>query len=258
MITGLQRFSDFFQNHQSQYVLIGGVAAMQWLEAAGLNPRATKDLDIVLLIDAVDDAFLSRFWAFVKDGGYDNLNKSTGDRVYYRFTNPAIVDFPATLELFSRAPDGMVLWDDPRIIPIPAGEDASSLSAILMDNDYYTIVREGVRIESGLPLLSPEGLILLKAKAWLDLSTRRRAGEKIDERNIKKHRNDVFKLALLLTAETASAIPALVHDDLQEFLHHFPAESSEWISIRQASGLPSALIVPSDILDALRSHFRPQ
>lgn len=32
-------------------------------------------------------------------------------------------------------------------------------------------------------------------KAWLDLSERKAAGEDIDSKNIKKHKNDVFRLA---------------------------------------------------------------
>lgn len=258
MITGLQRFTEFFRDHQHQFVLIGGVAAMHWLDAAALHPRATRDFDLVVLIEALDDIFLDRFWQFVKAGGYGNLNKSTGDRTYYRFTSPTTSDFPSTLEVFSRAPEGLALWDSPRIIPIPASGEASSLSAILMDDEYYSIVRDGVRIENGLPLLSPSGLILLKAKAWLDLSARRLAGEKIDEKNIKKHRSDVFKLSLLLTPSQRSIVPRSVYKDLQEYLRHFPLHSPEWESIRQASGLPGTFFEPSALLHALNMHFHVQ
>ena len=43
-------------------------------------------------------------------------------------------------------------------------------------------------------------LIPFKAKAWLDLKERKLNGDQVDSKNIKKHKNDVFRLALLITA----------------------------------------------------------
>lgn len=81
MITGLDRFRGFFREYNEHFVLIGGVAAMQWLEEAGLHARATKDIDMVLMIESLDDRFLNRFWQFVKEGAYSNRQKSTGSRI---------------------------------------------------------------------------------------------------------------------------------------------------------------------------------
>jgi len=50
MIQGLERFRDYFGAYADSFVLIGGVAAMQWLEEADMKPRATKDFDLVLLV----------------------------------------------------------------------------------------------------------------------------------------------------------------------------------------------------------------
>lgn len=257
MIAGLERFRDYFRDYADHYVLIGGVAAMQWLEEADLNPRATKDFDIVLLVERLDDQFLRRFWDFVKAGGYNNLQKSTGERIYYRFTAPQASDYPSMLEIFSRVPEGLELWGEPEIIPLPADDAASSLSAILMNEDYYGIVQENTRDRDGLPLLSPQGLILLKAKAFLDLSVRRAAGETVDEKQIKKHRNDVFKLALLLTPDQAATIPAAVHGDLRAFLQSFPVGAPEWGSIREAARLGGNMMEPVGILEALTEGFQP-
>lgn len=43
-------------------------------------------------------------------------------------------------------------------------------------------------------------LIPFKAKAWLDLKERKLNGEQVDSKNIKKHKNDVCRLAQLITA----------------------------------------------------------
>nr|WP_288645696.1 transposase [uncultured Mediterraneibacter sp.] len=37
-----------------------------------------------------------------------------------------------------------------------------------------------------------------KAKAWMDLTDRKAAGEHVDSKNIKKHKNDVFRLTELI------------------------------------------------------------
>ena len=46
----------------------------------------------------------------------------------------------------------------------------------------------------GIPVLSPTCLIPFKAKAWQDLKERKLNGDQVD-----KHKNDVFRLALLIT-----------------------------------------------------------
>jgi len=257
MIVGLDRFREFFREYSEHYVLIGGVATMQWLEQAGLQVRATRDFDMVLLVEHIDDRFLNRFWQFVKEGGYSNLQKSTGSRIYYRFTDPQSEDFPSMLEIFSRVPEGVELWGDPTIIPIPAEADASSLSAILMDEDYYAIVRENRQSLNTVPLLLPESLILLKAKAWLDIDQRKREGVHVDDRHLKKHRTDIFKLAMLLTRDRSIVIPGSVHQDLLAFLANFPENSSEWGSIRQASGLANLMPAPGELLEVITQFFRP-
>lgn len=64
------------------------------------------------------------------------------------------------------------------LTPIPIGEDVDSLSAILLDEDYYGFIHSGVREFAGLPCVSANPLIPLKAHAWLDLTKRRNNGEK--------------------------------------------------------------------------------
>ncbi len=47
MVRGLQQFSAWFEKYTDQYVLIGGTAASLAMNAAGVEFRQTKDLDIV-------------------------------------------------------------------------------------------------------------------------------------------------------------------------------------------------------------------
>jgi len=257
MVKGLDLFKENFRGESDQYVLIGGVAAMHWLEQAALQARATKDLDIVLLVEVKKTSFQRKFWDFVRAGGYENRQKSTGDRVYFRFSHPREEDYPYMLELFARKPEDLDLKGAPEVIPIPGEKGISSLSAILMDDSYYAIVRDNVQEEDGLPMLRPAGLILLKARAWLDLTERKEQGGTVDSRDIKKHRTDVFRLSQLLTPANPVYIPANVHADLHRFLARFPEDSPEWPSISQGlaeRGRKSAL-TPADMLSVLRGGF---
>ncbi len=121
------------------------------------------------------------------------------------------------LELFSRIPDALSLADDSHLTPIPTDEDVSSLSAILLSDDYYRFLHTGKKELDGLSFVGPEHLVPLKARAWLDLSERRSQGETVDSKSIKKHKNDVFRLYQILSPDFDGEIPNSVKDDLREF-----------------------------------------
>lgn len=53
MVKGIDLFREHFAPVADQYVLIGGTAAMLAMADAGLQFRATRDLDIVLHIEAL-------------------------------------------------------------------------------------------------------------------------------------------------------------------------------------------------------------
>lgn len=90
---GLDIFRAHFDGHADQFILIGGTAATLAMEGAGLEFRATKDLDIVLHIEALEPAFGTRFWEFVEKGGYQIRETSeTGKPVLYRFQKPTDED----------------------------------------------------------------------------------------------------------------------------------------------------------------------
>jgi hypothetical protein len=219
MVRGLDLFRQAFADHASQFVLIGGTAATLAMEGAGLAFRATKDLDVVLHIEALDTSFGITFWRFIESGRYEIRQASaTGRPVHYRFQKPADERYPAMLELFCRAPDGVSLGSDARLTPIPISEAVASLSAILLDDDYYAFVMGGRRVVDGLPWVAEDRLIPLKAVAWLDLSARAARGESIDSRDIRKHANDILRLSQLLAPGKVIDAGAKITADLNRFL----------------------------------------
>ena len=174
MVRGLDKFRKQFSAHAAQYVLIGGTACDILMEEAGLEFRATKDLDIVLSVEVLDAAFVRAFWAFVRAGKYQVQQSATGERRYYRFLKPENEEFPFMLELFSRKPDMLDLSEGAHLTPLPVDEEISSLSAILLNDAYYAFLHSGKRTIEDIPIVGPEHLIPLKARAWLDLTGRKR------------------------------------------------------------------------------------
>ena len=144
MVKGLDVFQGWFAEYADQYVLIGGTAATLTMEEAGLAFRATKDLDIVLHVEALTPAFGEAFWKFVEAGGYEIRQASdTGKPIFYRFQKPADDRYPVMVELFARAPDGLQPAEGSQLTPIPLDEAVSSLSAILLDEAYYAFIMAG-------------------------------------------------------------------------------------------------------------------
>ena len=78
MVKGPDLFKTYFEDFADHYVLIGGAACYLGMTEAGLDFRVTKDLDIVLCMEALDTVFVQAFWDFVRKGGYHNRQKSTG------------------------------------------------------------------------------------------------------------------------------------------------------------------------------------
>ena len=135
------------------------------------------------------------------------------------------------LELFSRAPDMLRLADDSHLTPIPTDEEVASLSAILLDDNYYHFLHGGKKDSDGLSFIGAEHLIPLKARAWLDLTKRKEQGEAIDSKAIKKHKNDVFRLYQILNPDFGGEIPGKIKENLQEFISIARTEEIDFKSL---------------------------
>jgi hypothetical protein len=227
MVRGLDIFKARFAAYADQYVLIGGTAASLTMEEAGLAFRATKDLDIVLHVEALTPAFGEAFWKFVEDGGYEIRQASdTGKPIFYRFQKPADARYPAMVELFARAPDGLQPVDGSQLTPIPLDEAVASLSAILLDEVYYAFIMAGRREVDGLPWVGEDRLIPLKAIAWLDLTARKEEGAKVDAKDVRKHLNDVLRLSQLLAPTTRIPVDKKIGAEMARFLAAVVADTS--------------------------------
>lgn len=217
MVRGLDIWKKYFAEYAGNYVLIGGAACNLLEEEYAQNPRATKDLDLILVVEALDADFGNQFWNFIKQGKYTSRQRGEKKHEYYRFMNPEDDNFPKQIEIFARKVGLLSLPEDARLEPIHIEDDLSSLSAILMEDDYYNFTIEHSFLYEGIHIANIEALICLKAKAYNDLSDRRSNGEKIDSRDIEKHKKDVLRLAVMIPGDANYDIPATLRDDVELF-----------------------------------------
>ena len=231
MVTGFTKFKENFQGFENQYVVIGGTACDLIMENEELPFRATKDIDIVLIVESITADFGKKFWEYIKEAGYEHKNKSTGEAQFYRFTSPRSKEYPYMIEIFSRNPEFITLDEDAILTPLPIDESISSLSAILLNEAYYELLKSGQVIIDGIPVLKETCLIPFKAKAWLDLNERKAKGELVDSKNIKKHKNDVFRLTQLITADTRQMLSTDITEDMKLFLSKMKNEDIDMKSL---------------------------
>ncbi|HAL81535.1 MAG TPA: hypothetical protein DCO83_04285 [Mucilaginibacter sp.] len=253
MVRGLDIFKKYFEAFPENYVIIGGTACDVIIEDAGFIPRATKDIDIILIVEALTTDFVKQFWQFIQDGKYERKEKSGDGRQYYRFMKPEDTTFPFQVELFSRTPDTIDLEEGAHLTPIPADDDLSSLSAILLDDDYYRFIIQHSVEEDGLHRASTEALICLKAKAFLEITERITNGNTEDKKQLKKHKADVFRLAVMMKEDELHELPGAIKDQLQSFMN-IAAEELPDKAIYKAMGLGTVEV--ENIYERLLTTFQ--
>lgn len=186
------------------------------MSEADADFRATKDIDMILLMEDRYSEFAKVFWEYIREGKYKCGWKNSDCSHFYRFTEP-IPGYPVMIELFSRKPD-YHLAAEHQIIPIHIDDDTSSLSAILLNDDFYNFMLRGRRILAGITVLGAEYLIPFKMFAWLNLNSRKAAGEHVNSRDLKKHKNDVFRLLRIVTVGTVVETDGIVKETIKQFL----------------------------------------
>jgi hypothetical protein len=162
VVKGLEIFREHFRDFADRYVLIGGAACDIAMTEAGLAFRATKYLDIVLYVEALDAAFVQAFWEFVRAGGYEIQEKSTGEKQFYRFQKPTNPDYPFMLELFSRQPDVLKVPEGSHLTPPldftdPLPVDLRGITILLVASNYAALAADA------LPHIEVEAILLARA-----------------------------------------------------------------------------------------------
>jgi hypothetical protein len=122
------------------------------------------------------------------------------------------------IELFSRRPYSFDLKFQTGLTPVHIDDSILSLSAILLDDNYYDFLLNSRIIIDGYSVIEIEAVILFKIKAWLDMKERQARGEHVDSRNIKKHKNDIFRLLANVLPSSKIEIDEDIKEDLSLFI----------------------------------------
>ena len=247
MVRGLDHFKEYFREHSENFILVGGVASYLLLDEAGApRIRPTKDLDIVLMMKP-SEKFLNAIKTYIKAGGYEIQKGDQNQATFYRFQKPANDKFPMMIELFATTESSFELFEDQHIIPISNSEGIESLSAILLDDEYYSIIKKNAVEKDGIYILNERALIPFKAKAYLEIKER-----KEDSKNWKKHRGDIINLTVaFLTESSQEKLTGKVRGHFVEFMEQFKKELTPEI-IQGACGQK---IVPEKVIELLENTF---
>ncbi len=228
-VTGLEAFREHFKDYEDCYIIIGGTACDILMTEAALDFRATKDIDMIILLEDRYQEFAEIFWAFIKKGGYRCGWKQSDRAHFYRFTEPKD-GYPVQIELFSGKPDYNFEIES-GIVPIHMDGNVSSLSAIMLNDDFYKFMVTGRKCSNGISVLTAEHIIPFKMYAWLNLMDQKRSGEHVNSRDLKKHKYDVFRLLQIVPAGANIETIGAVKDTVKSFLSSMQVEELNLDSI---------------------------
>jgi hypothetical protein len=213
--TNTGEFVRQFQIYLDCFVVIGGTPTVLYItEREGKSPRATEDLDIVIL-DLSDEkrqaAFIGAFKKYVEENGYERKTLASRKSQAYRYTDPKSSLAPKIIEIASR-----------RIEGVPTDQAAQRLeqfemSAMVCEPYFMDLLKtqiEHLKIADGLMLPVPKAALLILMKAYAALNLEKSTNPN-DHRKFKKHLNDIARLTRVLTEEDSLAVPsdAYVHLD---------------------------------------------
>ena len=202
-----------------------------------------------------------RFWQFIREAGYrpEKSKAKEGESPkyeMYRFVdgNPG---FPEMIELLSRHPDVLGEPKGLTIEPLPIDGEQSSLSAIIMDDDYYRFTIEHSRLTDDIRHADSAALVALKARAYLNLIQDKQNGKYVNSKDIKKHRSDVLKNVVIMTEDEIPA-PSSIVECVKEFVMSIRSNWEELAnplakSLDQNPEFVEALLEQLENLFAIRS-----
>jgi len=93
MVKGIDISRERFRYYPDSLVLIGGAACDGWFSRLSMTFRATRDPDIVLILEAVHANFVAALRGFIDEGGYAIRERSAGSPPDDRWRFDPLFDF---------------------------------------------------------------------------------------------------------------------------------------------------------------------
>ena len=255
IVSGIQQFERAFAPFSDSFIVIGGSACRAVLSGGPIQPRRTRDIDMVLVLENVGKDFISAFWKFIKEGGYKFASRKNAEGevkyVFYSFVGGSD-GYPSQIEILSKPVGGIGQPADYHIEYIEIDEDYSHLSAIILDPDYYAYLTTHYVIREGIRYASPDSLICLKTLAYMNLSAERAAGKQVNSDDLKKHRRDVMMAVASLDPTEVFEVSAHIKEVLISFAQAI-AEPEVSQSITASLGVGVDYL--GSLVETLQSNF---
>lgn len=246
---GLDKFREAFKDFSDNYVIIGGTACDITMTGTEVCARATHDIDMIIVVERMTPQYGEQFWQFIREARYRPEKSKTKDGESPKYEMYRFVDgnpgYPEMIELLSRHPDALGEPKGLIIEPLPIDGELSSLSAIIMDDDYYQFTIEHSRLTDDIRHADSAALIALKARAYLNLLQDKQNGKHVNSKDIKKHRSDVLKNVVIMTEDEVPA-PASIVECVKEFVMSI---RNDWAEL--ANPLAKSLDQNPEFVDAL-------
>ena len=250
---GLDKFKEAFEAYSDNYVVIGGTACDITMTGTTVKPRATHDIDMIVIVERMSPEYGEQFWQFIREAGYRPEKCHTKEKTvkyeFYRFVDGK-PGYPEMIELLSRHPDVLGKPKGLIIEPLPVGEEVSSLSAIILDDDYYYFTIEHSRLTDGIRHADSAALIALKARAYLNLKQDKADGRHVNTTDIKKHRSDVLKNVILLSPDEEISAPMSIVECIKDFVASI---RNDWKEL--APSLAKSLDQSEDFIESLLNQL---
>ena len=115
----------------------------------------------------------------------------------------------------------------------------SSFSAIIMDEAYYDFAIEHSEIVGDIRILKPEALIVLKAVAYNENLRRKETGANVDQRDIDKHKKDVYRLAYVFDGSERFEVNETIKAQMKAFISEVEKSPIDGKNMFRGKGIPA-------------------
>lgn len=112
----------------------------------------------------------------------------------------------------------------------------------------------GRRVVDGIGILEAEYLIPFKMYAWRNLLDRKRTGEHVKEKDLKKHKYDVFRLLQIVTAGTKVESKGLVSESIHRFIEEI--SSVVWLPAFYLKVFLCGYIIKAHLIFVIKEYRR--
>lgn len=133
-------------------------------------------------------------------------------------------------------------------------EDASYLSAIILEPDYYNYLISHTEEKNGLRYASVDSLICLKALAYHNLREDKKNGIHVNDDDFKKHRRDVVMAAASLAVGEEFIVSQNIKDAITGFIEAVNTDDGVRKSLCDSLKLQDELLL-DEYLNVLDESF---